>query len=128
MEQDIRTISSPFGKFTRGENGLIYFYKIDDLYIDKQTAEKFVEIINQLDRARTPKVIVIQGRRVEYSFEAQRILLASGIFAKIAYVIETSAQYLTAEVLQDIAKTFRSSTEVRIFSHIEEAEAWGLES
>jgi ERCC4-type nuclease len=128
MEQDIKTISSPFGKFTRGENGLIYFYKIDDLSIDKQTAEKFVEIINQLDIAVAPKVIVIQGQRVEYSFEAQRILLASGIFAKVAYVIETSSQQITAELLQDIAKTFRSSTQVRTFSQIEEAEAWLLES
>lgn len=128
MEQDIKTISSPFGNFIRGENGLIYFYKIDDLSIDKQTAVKFVEIINELDSAGAPKVIVIQGQRVDYSFEAQQILLASGVFAKVAYLIETSAQYVTAEVLQDIAKTFHSSTEVRIFSHIEEAEAWLLES
>ncbi len=128
MEQDGKTVSSPFGDFVLGENGLIYFYKIDDLSIDKQTAEKFVEIISQLDSGGAPKIIVIQGRRVEYSFEAQRILLTSGIFSKIAYVIETSTQYVMAELLRDIAKTFRSITEVRIFSHIEEAEAWLLES
>lgn len=126
MEPDKQTISSPFGNFMRGENGLVYFHKTNDLSIDKQTAEKLLEIISKLDDSGAAKVVVIQGRRVEYSFEAQRLLLTSSSLARIAYVIETASQYLTAELLQNISKTFRSHIRVEVFQQVKDAEDWLL--
>lgn len=126
MQNKHQSIVGSFGRFTREENGLIYFYKADDIAIDKPTAEKFLGIVDTLDGSGAANIIVVQGHRVEYSFDAQRLLLTSDLLAKIAYVIQTTTQHLTAELLQDLAKTLRSHVEVRIFDHVEEAEAWLL--
>ena len=128
MENDIGTVLSPFGPMSRKGNGLIYYYKADNISIDKQIAEKLLAIVSRLDNSGAAKIIVIQGHHVEYSFEAQRILLTSKVLAKIAYVIQTETQYVTAELLKDIAKTFKSHIEVGVFPLVEEAEAWLLES
>lgn len=121
------TIIGPFGRFTRKENGLIYFYKEDDIAIDKSTAIEFLEIIRQLDDTGFARILVIQGHGVEYSFEAQQQLLTSNLIGKLAYVIQTSTQLLTAELLQEMAKTLRSHYQVRVFQYRPEAEVWLLE-
>ena len=128
MQNKTQSIVGSFGRFTRDENGLIYFFKADDIAIDKSTAEKFLEIVAALDGSGTAQIIVIQGHRVEYSFDAQRLLLTSDLLANIAYVTQTTTQHLTAELLQDLAKTLRSHVEIQIFNHVEEAETWLLGS
>ncbi|MBK8904897.1 MAG: hypothetical protein IPM53_27205 [Anaerolineaceae bacterium] len=127
MEEHPRTITGPFGRFTRQANGLIYFYKQDDLAIDVSTAQKFLDIIRQLDNSGEVRIIVVQGHGVEYSFDAQRLLLKNDVLSMIAYVIQTGTQYLTAELLQDVAKSLKSQIQVEIFQEIEAAEAWLLE-
>ena len=127
MDERPQTITGPFGRFTRQANGLIYFYKQNELAIDTSTAVKFLEIVRALDTSGAARIIVVQGHGVEYSFDAQRLLLKNDVIGRIAYVIETSAQYLTVELLQDVAKSFRSSIKVEIFQEIEKAEAWLLE-
>lgn len=127
MDERPQTITGPFGRFTRQANGLIYFYKQNELAIDTSTAVKFLEIVRALDNSGAARIIVVQGHGVEYSFDAQRLLLKNDVIGRIAYVIETSAQYLTVELLQDVAKSFRSPIKVKIFQDIEKAEAWLLE-
>lgn len=127
MDETSETISGPFGRFTRQANGLIYFYKQDDLAINTTTAQDFLEIIQSLDDSGRARILVVQGHGVEYSFDAQRILLANDVIGMIAYVIETSAQYITAELLQDVGKSFKSQIKVAIFQGIEDAEAWLLD-
>lgn len=126
MAKREQTVTSPFGHFTRRENELVYFYKTNDLTIDKQTAETFLELFSQLDDSGNGKLIVIQGLRVEYTFEAQRILLTNKFLSHVAYVVENSKQYMSAETLKDIARTFRSHIKVELFRTVEEAEAWLL--
>ena len=120
------TITGPYGRFTRKENGLIYFYKANDIAIDKSMAVQFLEIIRDLDDSGAARVIVVQGHGVEYSFQAQRLLLTSNLIENLAYVIQTSTQMHTIEVLQDVAKIFKSKYRVKTFSYVEEAEAWML--
>ena len=127
MNDDNSTIvTGPFGRFTRKENGIIYFYKVDDIAIDKAMAAQFLEIIRELNDSGFAPILVIQGHRVEYSFDAQRLLLTSDLIGKLAYVIQTTTQLLTAELLQDMAKTLRSNYKVGIFQHVKEAEDWLL--
>lgn len=126
MANDTKTVSSSVGSFTRKENGLIYFYKTNDLSIDKETAEHFLELFSQLDDSGQGKLIVIQGQRVEYSFDAQRTLLTNKYLSHVAYVLENSKQYVSGEVLQDMAKTFQSHIKVGLFQSVQEAEAWLL--
>ncbi len=127
MDESSQTITGPFGRFTRQPNGLIYFYKNNDVAIDIPTAKKFLDVIQTLDDSGAARIVVVQGHGVEYSFGAQRLLLKNNIIGMIAYVIQTGAQYLTAELLQDIAKSFRSHIKVEIFQEVEEAEVWLLE-
>lgn len=121
------TITGSFGRFTLKENGIVYFYKEDDIAIDKSTAVEFLEIIRQLDDSGSARVLVVQGHRVEYTFDAQRTLLTSDLIDKLVYVIQTTTQQLTAELLQDMAKTLRSNYKVGIFQHVGEAEDWLLQ-
>ena len=127
MANNAQTVISPYGTIVRQENGLIYYYKSDDISIDSSVANELLKLLYTLDNSYAAKVIVVQGHRIEYSFEAQRLLLTSELFAKIAYVIETSTQFMTAELLQDLAKTFQSQAEIKLFQQVEEAEAWLLE-
>lgn len=127
MHNKSQTITGPFGRFTRQANGLIYFYKQDDLAIDKATAQKFLDVVRTLDSSGAVRIIVVQGHGVEYSFDAQRLLLKNDVLGMIAYVIQTGTQYLTAELLQDVAKSLKSQIQVEIFQEIEAAEAWLLE-
>lgn len=120
------TIAGSFGRFTLKENGIVYFYKEDDIAIDEATAIEFLEIIRQLDDSGSALILVVQGHRVEYTFDAQRTLLTSDLISKLAYVIQTTTQRLTAELLRDMAKTLRSHYKVGIFQHVEKAEAWLL--
>lgn len=123
-----RTITGPFGRFTRKKNGLIYFYKEDDISMDEFTVANILEVIHELDDIAPTRLLVIQGHRVEYTFDAQRLLFTSDRIGKLAYVIETTTQQLTAELLQDMAKTLRAPFPVGIFEHIERAEMWLLEA
>lgn len=125
-DDESTTITGSFGRFTLEENGIIYFYKEDDIAIDKSTAIEFLEIIRQLDDSGSARVLVVQGHRVEYTFDAQRLLLTSDLIAKLAYAIQTTTQQLTAELLQDMAKTLKSNYEVEIFQRVGEAEDWLL--
>ncbi len=127
MDDPSQTISGPFGRFTRQANGLIYFYKQDDLAIDTSTAQKLLDVIHALDDSGAARILVVQGHGVEYSFNAQRLLLKNDVIGMVAYVIQTSTQYLTAELLQDMAKSFKSQIKVAIFQDIEAAEVWLLE-
>lgn len=127
MVNTLKTIDSPYGQVLYKDNGLVYYYKTDDLSMDQQAAKELLKTLRTIDDSGAIKIIVVQGQRVEYSFEAQRILLTSKLLAKIAYVIQTSTQYMTAELLQDIARTFRSHIEIELFQRVEEAEAWLLE-
>ncbi|MAT96825.1 MAG: hypothetical protein CL608_06750 [Anaerolineaceae bacterium] len=120
------TIAGSFGHFILKENGIVYFYKEDDIAIDEATAIEFLEIIRQLDDSGSALILVVQGHRVEYTFSAQRTLLTSDLIGKLAYVIQTTTQRLTAELLQDMAKTLRSHYKVGIFQRVEKAEAWLL--
>jgi hypothetical protein len=120
------TIKGPFGRFIRQENDLIYFYKEDGIRIDKSTAEKFLDIVRALDDSGRAKVIVIQGKQVEYTFDAQRLLLTNDFLGGIAYVTQTRGQYLVARLLQDLAKTLRSNFQVGVFRDMEDAENWYL--
>lgn len=120
------TIAGPFGRFTREKNDIIYFYKVDDIAIDQATAIEFLKIIRELDDSGSARLLVIQSHRVEYTFNAQRVLLTSDLIGKLAYVTQTTTQMLTAELLQDMAKTLRSKYQVRVFRHVQEAEAWLL--
>ena len=126
MSDKSTTITGPFGRFTRKENGIVYFYKVDDIAIDQATAKEFLEIIRQLDDSGSAPILVVQGHRVEYTFDAQRTLLTSDLIGKLAYVIQTTTQQLTAELLQDMAKTLRSHYKVGVFQLVEKAEAWLL--
>lgn len=126
MDSKPKTITGPFGRFTRQENGLIYFYKVDGISIDKPTAIRFLEIVRTLDDSGCAKIIVIQGNQVDYTFDAQQLLLTNHILGGIAYVTHTRAQLLSAEVLQNLSKTLRSSFQVSVFHQIEEAEDWLL--
>ncbi len=127
MDDPSQTISGPFGRFTRQANGLIYFYKQDDLAIDTSTAQNLLDVIHALDDSGAARILVVQGHGVEYSFNAQRLLLKNDVIGMVAYVIQTSTQYLTAELLQDMAKPFKSQIKVAIFQDIEAAEVWLLE-
>jgi hypothetical protein len=127
MRDKSTTISGTFGRFTRKENGLIYFYKVDDIAIDKVTAMKFLEAVRELDDSGSAKILVIQGHRVEYTFDAQRVLLTTDLIGKLAYVIQSTTQQLTAELLQDMAKTLKSNYKIGIFRRVEEAEGWLLD-
>ena len=127
MDERPQTITGPFGRFTRQANGLIYFYKQDDLAIDTSTAQKLLDVIHALDDSGAARILVVQGHGVEYSFNAQRLLLKNDVIGMVAYVIQTSTQYLTAELLQDMAKSFKSQIKVAIFQDIEAAEVWLLE-
>lgn len=126
MDGKPQTITGPFGRFTRQENGLIYFYKADGITIDKPTAIKFLEIVFELDDSGLARIIVIQGKHVEYTFDAQQTLLTNKVLGGLAYVAKTTAQHLTAELLQDLAKTLKANFPVAVFGHIEEAEEWFL--
>ncbi|MBK8903093.1 MAG: hypothetical protein IPM53_18025 [Anaerolineaceae bacterium] len=126
MDDKPQTITGPFGRLIRQENGLIYFYKADGITIDKPMAIKFIEIVSELDDSGSARVLVIQGDRVEYTFDAQQILLTNKVLGRIAYVATTTVQQLTTELLQDLAKTFKARFPVGIFGHIEEAEEWLL--
>lgn len=127
MRDKSTTISGTFGRFTCKENGIIYFYKVDDIAIDQATAKKFLEIIRELDNSGAARILVVQGHRVEYTFNAQRLLLTSELIGKLAYIIQTTTQLLTAELLQDMAKTLKSNYKIGIFRRVEEAEGWLLE-
>lgn len=127
MRDKSTTISGTFGRFTRKENGIIYFYKVDDIAIDQAIAKKFLEIIHELDNSGAARILVVQGHRVEYTFNAQRLLLTSELIGKLAYIIQTTTQLLTAELLQDMAKTLKSNYKIGIFRRVEEAEGWLLD-
>ncbi|MCA9955214.1 MAG: hypothetical protein H6657_10915 [Ardenticatenaceae bacterium] len=128
MDEQSQTITGPFGHFIRRANGLVYFYKRDDLAIDMSTAEKFLDTVRVLDDSGDARVMVIQGQGVEYSFEAQHLLLTNDVVGKVAYVIQTGTQYLTVELLQNMAKSFKSRMQLAIFQEVEEAEKWLLNS
>ncbi len=126
MNDSSRTILGPHGRFVRQENGLIYSYKTDNVTIDKATALENLKSIRALDDSGMARLIVIQGRHVEYTFNAQHILLTNTLLSGLAFVIQTKTQLLTAGLLKDMAKTFKAKYPVAIFNHIEDAEDWLL--
>lgn len=121
-----QTLEGPHGRFTRQENGLIYFYKLDDLTIDKAAALEYLTIIRALDDSGTARLIVIQGHQVEYTFDAQYTLLTNTLLGGLAFVVETDRQHLTAELLKELARIFKARYPVAIFDRIQEAEVWLL--
>ena len=126
MNDSARTIQGPHGPFARQENGLIYFYKNDGVTIDKATALEYLKSVRALDDSGKARLIVIQGHHVEYTFDAQHVLLTNALISGLAFVIQTNTQLLTAGLLKDMAKTFQAKYPVAIFNHIEEAEEWLL--
>jgi hypothetical protein len=122
----LQTIEGPHGRFTRQENGLIYFYKSDNVTIDKAAALEYLTSIRALDDSGTARLIVVQGHQVEYTFDAQYTLLTNTLLSGLAFVTKTNPQFLTAELLKELARAFKARYPVSIFESIEEAEAWLL--
>ena len=126
MDDKLQTIAGAHGRFTRQENGLIYFYKADGIVTEKASALEYLESVRALDDSGTARLIVVQGRQIEYTFEAQHILLTNTYLGGLAFVTETKSQILTAELLKELARTFKAKFPVGIFDRIEEAEKWLL--
>ena len=49
MSKNVRTITDTHGRFTRQENGLIYFYKADGVTTEKASALEYLESVRALD-------------------------------------------------------------------------------
>ncbi|MAT99654.1 MAG: hypothetical protein CL608_21135 [Anaerolineaceae bacterium] len=126
MGSQPQTIIGPHGRFTRQENGLIHFYKTDGVTIDEATALQYLESVRALDDSGTARVLVIQGKKVEYTFEAQHTLLTNKLLSGLAFVTQDNMQRLTTGLLRDLARAFRAKFPVGIFESVEEAEAWLL--
>lgn len=126
MDNQSQTITGPHGRFTRKANGLIYFYKTDGVTIDESAALEYLESIRALDDSGTARVLVIQGKKVEYTFDAQYTLLTTTLQSGLAFVTENHTQRLTTSLLGDLARAFKAKFPVGIFESVEEAEAWLL--
>lgn len=124
MNEDSLTITGPFGRLVRKENGVIYYYKQDDLVTDSATAVLILAAISQLDNSGQARIIVIQGLPTSYTYDAQEILSATTCLHKAALVAQNSTQFSTGSVLKSVAKAHRAAFEVEVFNSVAEAEAW----
>ncbi len=124
MNEDPLTITGPFGRLVRRENGVIYYYKRDDLVTDYATAVLVLEAIAQLDDSGQACVIVIQGLPTSYTYDAQQILSKATCMRKAALVARNSTQFSTGTVLKSVAKAHKAVFEVEVFNSVAEAEAW----
>ena len=93
---------------------------------DKAAALEYLESIRVLDDSGMARVIVVQGHHLEYTFDAQHTLMTNTLLGGLAFVTKTKSQLLTAELLRDLARTFKAKFPVAIFERIEEAEEWLL--
>jgi hypothetical protein len=113
MNEIVKTIDGACGRFILQENGIIYFYKKDNIVIDETTAQACIESIQALDNSGRAKLMVIQGNCVEYTFNGKQTVLTTPIYEKVALVTRTKAQHLVGEILQDMTKAFKSSSQSR---------------
>lgn len=124
MNTQPASISASYGRLTRHENGIIYYYKIDDLITDETVAQAVLDGIEQLDDSGSARVIVIQGQPTSYTYEAQALLFAAKSFIKAALVCGNPIQLTVGQLLQSLAKAHKSAFEVGVFITVEEAEVW----
>lgn len=126
MIDETHKVVRPFGWFIRGENGLVYFNKGNNLQIDRPTIEDVLQTVCQLDDSGKARLILIQGCQVEYTFEAQHYLIKSDALGGLACVARTHTQRIIAETVQSMATLLRANYPFRVFDDIVAAEAWLL--
>lgn len=124
MNDDPQTIIGPFGRMVQKANGIIYYYKKDDLVTNLATAVLVLEAISQLDDSGQARVIAIQGLPTSYTFDAQQILSKATCISKAALVAQNSTQFSTGIVLKSVAKAHKAAFVIEVFNSVEEAEAW----
>ena len=128
MNQNLQILIGPFGRFIRKENGLIYYYKPHGITMDKSMVVTCLDKIRELDDSGNARLIVIQGFSVEYTFDAQYTILTTDLLAGLAYVTQNNAQYLIANLIQDIGKTLKAKFPIGIFANIRDAETLLLQT
>ena len=124
MDSQSQTITNTLGKFSVGENGIIYFQQVDNFITDERAAAAILESVFALDNSGAARVIVIQGQGVEYSFKSILALITSHVVSQLAFVAQTKTQLLTSGLLKQLAKTLKAQFAIELFSSVEHAEAW----
>ena len=123
-KENLPTVTGNFGKLELGENGIIYYYKKDDLVTTYEVAVEVLDSICKLDNSGKARIILIQGVPTSYTFDAQQILAVATCMSKAAIVVQNAIQIQTGNVLKSIAKAHNAIFELEVFESIAEAEAW----
>jgi len=118
------TISAYFGILTRRENGILYFYKQDDLAINENVAIDILTAIYELNGTTPVRIIVFQSSPTSYTFEGIEILLGAENFPKSAIVCSTTIQRSVGHLIQNLARAQKTEFDIGVFAFVEEAEAW----
>ena len=71
----METIEAGYGRMTRRENGIIYFYMKDDLSVDLPVAQQAVADVCTLDDSGQARLLIVLSHNNDIQFEAQRFLV-----------------------------------------------------
>ena len=115
-----------YGRIFLHENGVVYIYFRDCTPIDLKVAQTLVDDVRALDDSGQTRLLVVQGKNNDMSFEAQHFLGTVHGVSHLALVVHNRLQAEVAKFFVSFLVFLRSSYEMRVFSQLKPAETWLL--
>ncbi len=115
-----------YGKIVKHENGINYVYFHDELTIDVGTVKDLSEIVYSSNGDGLNKVLIVQGKGNDMTFESQKMFSELPKIEKIAYLSNSHLCEMAARHMMEMAHLFGATYQVNSFTSMADAEAWLL--